>query len=77
MSVSPHTMRRCSSPTPSGARSRAHRHRGTAHFSADLPQRLRDRIEGAARELELPEPLWLGKERLNQHSRCEGQFQAA
>ena len=23
------------------------------------------------------EPLWLGKEKLNQHSRCEGQFQAA
>ena len=46
-------------------------------FSADLPQRLRDRIEEAVRDLELREPLWLGKERLNQHSRCEGQFQAA
>ncbi len=45
-------------------------------FPADLAQRLRDRIEGAARELELAEPLWLGKEKLNQHGRCEGQFQS-
>ena len=28
------------------------------------------------RELELAEPLWLGKEKLNQHGRCEGLFQA-
>ena len=45
-------------------------------FPADLPQRLRDRIEGAARELELAEPLWLGKEKLNQHQRCEGLFRS-
>ena len=45
-------------------------------FPSDLAQRLRDRIEGAARELELAEPLWLGKEKLNQHRRCEGFFQA-
>jgi hypothetical protein len=46
-------------------------------FATDLPQRLRDRIEEAVRELELREPLWLGKEKLNQYARCEGQFQAA
>lgn len=45
-------------------------------FPADLAQRLRDRIEGAARELELAEPLWLGKEKLNQHGRCEGMFRS-
>ena len=45
-------------------------------FPADLAQRLRDRIEGAARELELAEPLWLGKEKLNQHGRCEGLFRS-
>jgi len=45
-------------------------------FPADLAQRLRDRIEGAARELELAEPLWLGKEKLNRHGRCEGSYQA-
>lgn len=45
-------------------------------FPADLAQRLRDRIEGAVRELELAEPLWLGKEKLNQHERCEGLFQS-
>lgn len=45
-------------------------------FATDLPQRLRDRIEEAVRELEMSESLWLGKEKLNQHSRCEGQFQA-
>jgi PD-(D/E)XK nuclease superfamily len=41
-------------------------------FPADLSQRLRDRIEGAVRELELAEPLWLGKERLHDVGRCEG-----
>ncbi len=46
-------------------------------FPADLPQRLRDRIEEAVRGLELREQLWLGKERLNDHGRCEGKFQAA
>lgn len=45
-------------------------------FPGDLAQRLRDRIERAVRELELAEPLWLGKEKLNQHGRCEGLFQA-
>ncbi len=43
-------------------------------FPADLSQRLRDRIEGAVRELELAEPLWLGKEKLKDHARCEGTF---
>jgi hypothetical protein len=45
-------------------------------FAADLRQRLVDRIEGAARELELREPLWLGKEALNQLAKCEGRFAA-
>jgi len=45
-------------------------------FGVDLRQRLVDRIEGAARELELSEPLWLGKEALNQLGRCEGRFAA-
>ena len=43
-------------------------------FPADLPQRLRDRIEEAARGLELHEVLWLGKERLNDLEKCEGMF---
>jgi PD-(D/E)XK nuclease superfamily len=46
-------------------------------FADDLPQRLRDRIEGAVRELELADPLWLGKEKLNQHTRCQGMFAAS
>jgi PD-(D/E)XK nuclease superfamily len=50
---------------------------GRPSFPADLPQRLRDRIEEAARELELRDPLWLGKEKLNDHARCEGKFDAA
>jgi hypothetical protein len=45
-------------------------------FTTDLRQRLVDRIEGPARELELREPLWLGKEALNQLARCEGRFAA-
>jgi hypothetical protein len=45
-------------------------------FAPDLAQRLRDRIEGDVRELELPEPLWLGKEKLNDASRCDGLFAA-
>src|SRR6476659_10035388 len=43
-------------------------------FPADLSQRLRDRIEEAVRGLELGDPLWLGKERLNDLDRCEGTF---
>jgi hypothetical protein len=43
-------------------------------FPSDLPQRLRDRIEEAARGLELHDLLWLGKERLNDLDRCEGTF---
>ena len=38
-------------------------------FPSDLAQRLRDRIEGAARGLDLSEALWLGKERLHDHQR--------
>jgi PD-(D/E)XK nuclease superfamily len=45
-------------------------------FPADLRQRLVDRIEGAARELELRGPLWLGKDALNKLTRCEGRFAA-
>ena len=45
-------------------------------FPADLAQRLRDRIEEAVRGLELREQLWLSKERLNDHGRCEGKFHA-
>ena len=43
-------------------------------FAGDLAQRLRDRIEEAARGLELTEVLWLGKERLNDLGKCEGMF---
>ncbi len=46
-------------------------------FPADLSQRLRDRIEDAVRELELRDTLWLGKEKLTDHGRCEGKFTAA
>ena len=46
-------------------------------FPADLAQRLRDRIEEAVRELELRETLWLGKEKITDHGRCEGKFAAA
>jgi hypothetical protein len=46
-------------------------------FPADLRQRLADRIEDAVRELELREPLWLGKEKVTDHGRCEGKFQAS
>jgi hypothetical protein len=45
-------------------------------FAADLRQRIVDRIESAARELDLAEPLWFGKEALNQLARCEGRFAA-
>jgi len=43
-------------------------------FPGDLTQRLRDRIEDAVRELDQGEPLWIGKERLNDLARCEGTF---
>jgi hypothetical protein len=46
-------------------------------FPADLRQRLVDRIEDAVRGLELREPLWLGKEKVTDHGRCEGKFQAS
>ena len=46
-------------------------------FPADLSQRLRDRIEDAVRELELRDTLWLGKEKLTDHGRCEGKFTAS
>ncbi|MGH2595751.1 MAG: PD-(D/E)XK nuclease family protein [Actinomycetota bacterium] len=46
-------------------------------FPGDLSQRLRDRIENAVRELELRETLWLGKEKLTDHGRCEGKFTAS
>lgn len=45
-------------------------------FPSDLAQRLRDRIEEAVRGLELAEPLWLGKEKLNEFARCQGKFLA-
>ncbi|HSL11616.1 MAG TPA: PD-(D/E)XK nuclease family protein [Actinomycetota bacterium] len=45
-------------------------------FPSDLSQRLRDRIEAAARGLDLRDPLWLGKERLHDHARCEGLLQS-
>src|SRR3954468_15312524 len=43
-------------------------------FPGDLTQRLRDRIEDAVRELDPAEPVWIGKERLNDLGRCEGTF---
>ena len=46
-------------------------------FPADLPQRLRDRIEEAVRGLELRDPIWFGKEKLKEHARCEGKFLAS
>lgn len=45
-------------------------------FPADLVPRLRDRIEEAARALELAEPIWLGKSNLNDLGRCPGLFDA-
>ena len=45
-------------------------------FPGDLAQHLRDRIEEAVRGLDLAERLWLGKEKLNDHARCEGKFHA-
>lgn len=45
-------------------------------YPSDLSTRLRDRIEDAARGLDLAEPLWLGKEKLIDLGRCEGTLQA-
>ncbi|HZD17374.1 MAG TPA: PD-(D/E)XK nuclease family protein [Actinomycetota bacterium] len=45
-------------------------------FPPDVVPRQRDRIEEAARALELPEPLWLGKSNLNDLARCPGLFDA-
>lgn len=45
-------------------------------FPSDVVQGIRDRIEGAARAVELPEPLWLGKSNLNDLGRCPGLFDA-
>jgi PD-(D/E)XK nuclease superfamily len=46
-------------------------------FPADLRQRLVDRVEDAARELELRDPVWLGKEKVTDHARCEGKFHSS
>lgn len=45
-------------------------------FPSDVVQRVRDRIEEAARAVELAEPLWLGKSNLNDLARCPGLFDA-
>ncbi|HEY7401648.1 MAG TPA: PD-(D/E)XK nuclease family protein [Actinomycetota bacterium] len=45
-------------------------------FPSDVAQRLRDRIEEAARGLDLRDQLWIGKERLSNRDRCEGLFAA-
>ncbi|MBA3691452.1 MAG: hypothetical protein H0W82_08590, partial [Actinobacteria bacterium] len=50
---------------------------GRPVFPVDLRQRLVDRIEDPVRGLELREPLWLGKEKVTDHGRCEGKFQAS
>jgi hypothetical protein len=47
-----------------------------AAVPSDAVQRLRDRIEEAARAFELPDPLWLGKSNLNDLGRCPGLFDA-
>jgi hypothetical protein len=46
-------------------------------FPADLEQDLRHRIEDGIQGLDLAEQLWLGKEKLNDHARCEGKFLSA
>jgi hypothetical protein len=46
-------------------------------FPTDVRQRLVDRVEDAVRELELREPLWLGKEKVTDSGRCEGKFHAS
>ena len=47
-----------------------------AAVPSDAVQRLRDRIEEAARAFELPDPLWIGKSNLNDLGRCPGLFDA-
>jgi hypothetical protein len=47
-----------------------------AAVPGDAVQRLRDRVEEAARAFELPDPLWLGKSNLNDLGRCPGLFDA-
>ena len=47
-----------------------------AAVPSDAVQRLRDRIEEAARAFELPDPLRLGKSHLNDLGRCPGLFDA-
>ena len=46
-------------------------------FSPGVAVRLRDRIEGAVRALEPPNPLYLTKARLTDAGRCLGRLQAA
>jgi hypothetical protein len=43
-------------------------------FPADLASRLRGRIEEGVASVDLGDGLWLGKEKLNDHARCEGKF---
>jgi hypothetical protein len=45
-------------------------------FPPDLVPRVRDRIEEAARTVELAEPLWLGKSHLADLGRCPGLFES-
>jgi len=45
-------------------------------FAPDVVPRIRDRIEEAARAVELPVALWLGKSNLNDLARCSGLFDA-
>jgi PD-(D/E)XK nuclease superfamily protein len=45
-------------------------------FPEDLAERLRDRILHRVGDLPFAEDLWIGKERLNDHGRCEGLYAA-
>src|SRR4030095_13707194 len=45
-------------------------------FAGDAVLRVRDRIDGAARAFQPPEPLWLGKSNLSDLHRCPGLFDA-
>jgi PD-(D/E)XK nuclease superfamily protein len=47
-----------------------------AMFPSDLGSSLRERIEGALDGIQFAEPLWLGKEKLTDHARCDGKFLA-